>query len=98
MCFHGIGLDDFRLLKYGISIDSDFVFLRHHSLTREVTEAQKKLKDGSLEADKKTFLKIQVPKMETEITELKATIGELLEEQELDPRGEYYLLAQKLVK
>jgi hypothetical protein len=68
------------------------------SLTKEVTEAQKKLKDGSLEADKKTFLKAQIPKMETEIKTLKATLGELLEEQELDPRGEYYLLAQKLCK
>jgi hypothetical protein len=70
----------------------------HHSLTKEVTEAQKKLKDGSLEDEKKTFLSLQIPKMEAEIKSLKSTISELLDEQELDPRGEYYILAQKLIK
>lgn len=56
------------------------------------------MKDSSLEADKKTFLKAQIPKMENEIKTLKLTISELLEEEELDPRGEYFLMAQKLVK
>mmetsp|Transcript_24843 Transcript_24843/g.40641 ORF Transcript_24843/g.40641 Transcript_24843/m.40641 type:complete len:92 (+) Transcript_24843:171-446(+) len=67
-------------------------------LTKEYTEAQKKLKDSSLEADKKTFLKAQVPKMETEIKTLKEALKSLLEEDELDPRGEYFVLAQKLIK
>jgi hypothetical protein len=61
-------------------------------------EAQKKLKDPSLESDKKTFLKAQIPKMETEIKKLKVSIGELLQEEELDPRGEYFVLAAKLIK
>mmetsp|Transcript_20605 Transcript_20605/g.48872 ORF Transcript_20605/g.48872 Transcript_20605/m.48872 type:complete len:92 (-) Transcript_20605:258-533(-) len=67
-------------------------------LTKEHTEAQKKLKDGKLESDKKTFLKAQLPKMEKQIKELKDTLSELLEEDELDPRGEYFLLAEKLIK
>jgi hypothetical protein len=45
---------------------------------------------------KKTFLKIQIPKMEKEIKSLKDEVSELLEEDELDPRGEYFLLALKL--
>jgi hypothetical protein len=61
-------------------------------------EAQKKLKDPSVESDKKTFLKAQIPKMEAEMKKLKASIGELLQEEELDPRGEYFVLAAKLVK
>eukprot|EP00529_Nitzschia_sp_RCC80_P001443 CAMPEP_0113464880 /NCGR_PEP_ID=MMETSP0014_2-20120614/13438_1 /TAXON_ID=2857 /ORGANISM="Nitzschia sp." /LENGTH=94 /DNA_ID=CAMNT_0000356993 /DNA_START=212 /DNA_END=496 /DNA_ORIENTATION=- /assembly_acc=CAM_ASM_000159 len=69
-----------------------------NSLTKECTEAQKKLKDGKLESDKKTFLKAQLPKMEKQIKELKDTLSELLEEDELDPRGEYFLLAEKLIK
>jgi hypothetical protein len=51
-----------------------------------------------LEADKKTFLKAQVPKMEAEIKKLKASLGELLQEEELDPRGEFFVMAAKLVK
>ena len=66
-------------------------------LTKELGEAQKKLKDDSVAADKKTFLKAQMPKMETEINNLKKALSELLEEDELDPRGEYFLLAQKLI-
>jgi hypothetical protein len=69
-----------------------------YSLTKEVVESQKQLKDGSVESEKKTMLNLQVPKMEAEIKALKATLAELLEEQELDPRGEYYVLAQKLIK
>jgi hypothetical protein len=45
---------------------------------------------------KKTFLKIQIPKMEKEIKSLKEEIEELLEEDELDPRGEYFVLATQL--
>lgn len=66
-------------------------------LTKEIGEANKKLKDSSVESDKKTFLKAQMPKMETEIANLKKAISELLDEDELDPRGEYFLLAQKLL-
>jgi hypothetical protein len=68
------------------------------SLTKEHAEAQRKLKDGSLESDKKTFLKAQLPKMEAQIKELKATLSELLDEDELDPRGEFFVMAQKLIK
>jgi hypothetical protein len=46
---------------------------------------------------KKTFLKIQIPKIEKEITSLKDELSELLEEDELDPRGEYFVLAQQLI-
>mmetsp|Transcript_5692 Transcript_5692/g.8024 ORF Transcript_5692/g.8024 Transcript_5692/m.8024 type:complete len:93 (+) Transcript_5692:92-370(+) len=67
-------------------------------LTKELGEAQKKMKDGSIEADKKTFLKAQIPKMEAEIKKYKTTVSELLESDELDPRGEFFLLAQKLTK
>ena len=66
-------------------------------MTKELAEANKKLKDDSVEADKKTFLKAQMPKMETEIGNLKKAITELLDEDELDPRGEYFILAKKLV-
>ena len=45
---------------------------------------------------KKTFLKIQIPKMEKEIKNLKVIVGELLYEDELDPRGEFFVLAKKL--
>ena len=41
------------------------------------------MKDDSIGADKKTFLKAQMPKMETEIGKLKKTIAELLDEDEL---------------
>ena len=70
----------------------------NHSLTREHTEAQKKMKDPKLESDKKTFLKAQLPKMEGEMKRLKVYLADLLEEEELDPRGEYFVMAQKLVK
>lgn len=66
-------------------------------LTKELGEANKKMKDKDVSSDKKTFLKAQMPKMETEIANLKTAIGELLEEDELDPRGEYFVLAQKLI-
>ena len=72
-----------------------FVFFKR--LTKELAEAGKKLKDDSIGADKKTFLKAQMPKMETEIGKLKKTIAELLDEDELDPRGEFFVLAKKLV-
>ena len=68
------------------------------SLTKEHTEAQKKMKDPKLESDKKTFLKAQLPKMENEMKRLKVYLADLLEEEELDPRGEYFVMAQKLVK
>ncbi|KAL3905411.1 MAG: hypothetical protein SGARI_004475, partial [Bacillariaceae sp.] len=67
-------------------------------LTKEHTEAQKKMKDPKLESDKKTFLKAQLPKMESEMKRLKVYLADLLEEEELDPRGEYFVMAQKLVK
>ncbi|KAG7368651.1 hypothetical protein IV203_031394 [Nitzschia inconspicua] len=67
-------------------------------LTKEHTEAQKKLKDPALESDKKTFLKAQLPKMEAEIKKLKESLTELLQEDELDPRGEYFVMASKLIK
>jgi hypothetical protein len=54
------------------------------------------MKDGSVAADKKTFLKAQIPKMEKEIATVKTSVMELLDADELDPRGEYYLLALKL--
>mmetsp|Transcript_2051 Transcript_2051/g.4646 ORF Transcript_2051/g.4646 Transcript_2051/m.4646 type:complete len:92 (+) Transcript_2051:147-422(+) len=66
-------------------------------LTKELNEANKKLKDDSVTSDKKTFLKAQMPKMETEIGNLKKALEELLEEDELDPRGEYFVLAQQLI-
>ena len=66
-------------------------------MTKELGEAKKKLNDSSVESDKKTFLKAQMPKMETEIGNLKTAIGDLLEEDELDPRGEYFVLAKQLL-
>lgn len=54
--------------------------------------------DSSIEADKKTFLKAQIPKMEAEMKDLKEKLSMILESEELDPRGEYFLLAEKLVK
>ena len=56
------------------------------------------MKDSSVGSDKKTFLKAQMPKMEKEIAELKAKLVDLLDADELDPRGEFYVLAQKLTK
>jgi hypothetical protein len=56
------------------------------------------MKDGSVASDKKTFLKAQIPKMEGEIKGLKEKVADLLDSDELDPRGEYYLLAVKLTK
>jgi hypothetical protein len=67
-------------------------------LTKEYGEAKKKMDDKSLEADKKTFLKAQLPKLETELKATKEKVLGLLDEEELDPRGEYYLLAKKLTK
>ena len=67
-------------------------------LTKEHTEAKKKMDDSSVEADKKTFLKAQIPKMEAEIKDIKEKLINILDSDELDPRGEFYLLAQKLTK
>jgi hypothetical protein len=67
-------------------------------LTKELVEAKKKMDDKSIDKDKKTFLKAQMPKLEAEIkTEREAVLG-LLDEDELDPRGEFYLMAKKLTK
>ena len=63
-------------------------------LIKEHKEAQKKINE--VDDAKKTFLKIQIPKMEKEIKSLKVTVADLLEEDELDPRGEYFILAKKL--
>ncbi len=67
-------------------------------LTKEHLEAKKKMDDKSVESDKKTFLKAQIPKMEAEIKEVREKLVSILESEELDPRGEYYLLAEKLLK
>ena len=64
------------------------------SLIKEHREAKKKMNE--VDDAKKTFLKIQIPKMEKEIKSLKEEIEELLEEDELDPRGEYFVLATQL--
>ena len=61
---------------------------------KEHKEAKKKLNE--VDDAKKTFLKIQIPKMEKEIKTLKVAVGDLLDEDELDPRGEFFLLAKKL--
>mmetsp|Transcript_121613 Transcript_121613/g.351050 ORF Transcript_121613/g.351050 Transcript_121613/m.351050 type:complete len:92 (-) Transcript_121613:52-327(-) len=67
-------------------------------LVKDHTEAKKKMDDKSVENDKKTFLKAQIPKMEAEIKDVKKKLADILESEELDPRGEYYLLAEKLLK
>ena len=54
--------------------------------------------DPSVESNKKTFLKAQIPKMENEIKNTKSRVKSLLEAEELDPRGEWYVLAKKLMK
>ena len=74
------------------------MYATNNRLTKELGEAQKKMKDSSIEADKKTFLKAQIPKMEAEIKNYKTKVSELLESDELDPRGEFFILAQKLTK
>lgn len=63
-------------------------------LVKEHKEAKKKVNE--VDDAKKTFLKIQIPKMEKEIASLKITVSDLLEAEELDPRGEYFVLAKKL--
>ncbi len=68
--------------------------LTSFSLVKEHKEAKKKINE--VDDAKKTFLKIQIPKMEKEIKTLKVTIADLLEAEELDPRGEYFVLAKKL--
>lgn len=50
-----------------------------------------------VDSAKQTFLKIQIPKMEKQIAELKVELEGLLEEDEIDPCGEYYELAKKLL-
>jgi hypothetical protein len=82
-------------LSCGTALTQSFHY--RNSLTTELAEAKKKMKDKSVEKDKKTFLKAQMPKMETEIASLKEGINDLLEQDELDPRGEFYVLAKKLV-
>lgn len=67
-------------------------------MTKELVEAKKKLDDKSVTSDKKTFLKAQMPKLEAEIKIEKDEVLGLLEEDELDPRGEFYLMAKKLTK
>ena len=62
---------------------------------KEHTEAKKKM--HTVDDSKKTFLKIQIPKMEKEIKTLKEDVSDLLDEDELDPRGEFFILAKKLV-
>jgi hypothetical protein len=69
-----------------------------YRLVSECKEAKKKLEDKTVEANKKTFLKAQIPKMETEIAALKIKVVGLLEAEELDPRGEWYVMAEKLTK
>ena len=61
---------------------------------KEHKEAKKKINE--VDDAKKTFLKIQIPKMEKEIKTLKVAVADLLEAEELDPRGEYFVLAKKL--
>jgi hypothetical protein len=61
---------------------------------KEHKEAKKKINE--VDDAKKTFLKIQIPKMEKEIKSLKIAVLDLLDSEELDPRGEYFLLAKKL--
>jgi hypothetical protein len=67
-------------------------------LTTELKEAKKKEAETSLSADKKTFLKIQIPKLEKEVASTKDKVLILLESEELDPRGEWFVLAHKLTK
>jgi hypothetical protein len=76
----------------------DSRFLSCDRLAKEHSEAKKKMDDKSIESDKKTFLKAQIPKMESEMKDIKEKLEGLLESEELDPRGEYYLLAEKLLK
>mmetsp|Transcript_55777 Transcript_55777/g.64408 ORF Transcript_55777/g.64408 Transcript_55777/m.64408 type:complete len:90 (-) Transcript_55777:304-573(-) len=64
-------------------------------LVKERKEAKKKMNE--VDDAKKTFLKIQIPKMEKEIKSLKVLVADLLESDELDPRGEFFLLAKKHV-
>mmetsp|Transcript_9456 Transcript_9456/g.20467 ORF Transcript_9456/g.20467 Transcript_9456/m.20467 type:complete len:88 (-) Transcript_9456:176-439(-) len=65
-------------------------------LIKEHKEAKKKMK--VVDQAKQTFLKIQIPKMEKQIKELKVEVKSLLQEDEIAPNGEYYILGKKLVK
>lgn len=65
-------------------------------LIKEHAEAKKKMK--VVDQSKQTFLKIQIPKMEKQIKELKVEVRSLLKEDEIAPNGEYYLLGKKLIK
>ena len=67
-------------------------------LVKELDEAEKKSKDPGTTSDKKTFLKVQIPKLTTEIATTKSKVANLMEADELDPRGEWYVLAKKLLK
>lgn len=84
--------------KLDSDVDNPSPLLAPHRLTKEHTEAKKKMDDPSVESDKKTFLKAQIPKMESEIKDVKEKLINILDADELDPRGEYYLLAEKLTK
>ena len=70
------------------------VIYNRFSLVEEHSKAKRKMNE--VDDAKKTFLKIQIPKMEKEIKALKIVVEDLLEADELDPRGEYFLLAKKL--
>jgi len=70
--------------------------LYHISLIKEHKEAKKKMK--VVDQAKQTFLKIQIPKMEKQIKELKVEVKSLLQEDEIATNGEYYILGKKLVK
>ena len=95
MCF--LSLTQCRYLFCFTSLFS-FWCVSHGRLVSECKEAKKKLEDKTVEANKKTFLKAQIPKMETEIASLKIKVAGLLEAEELDPRGEWFVMAEKLTK
>ena len=83
------------MFSFAIAWCFDSIQFDSFSLVKEHKEAKKKMNE--VDDAKKTFLKIQIPKMEKQIKTLTVTVSELLEEEELDPRGEYFQLAKKLV-
>ena len=92
--FYTDWLTDWHFLLFFYSVLIFAVDKKMISLIKEHREAKKKMNE--VDDAKKTFLKIQIPKMEKEIKSLKEEIEELLEEDELDPRGEYFVLATQL--
>ena len=84
--------------KHVSFIHSFFIFVLYFRLTKELVEAKKKMDDKSITADKKTFLKAQMPKLEAEIKIEREEVLGLLDEDELDPRGEFFVMAKKLTK